>query len=345
MDNHDNDITLRLLFSTMNAHRKQLSIGVSIASLVVLLLMLSIPSYYRSDDIVGYEEESSTIAEGLRTVGLSQGFDTGKLSLNTDAFFPPHYFILLESHEFLAEVMQSRITTEPGDTMTYYSYLLNNPQKMWWQEAYSWLTTWDAPSQTTDISDIDPTRLTPQQEAVFESAAKHILCRANTNKNLVTVSVIDQDPYVCATMAVAVRKCLQRFVEVYRRKKMAEQISFYKKLVASADDRYQAAVREFNNYSQPHAFASRPLSHTWENHLRLKMMQEETMLNAIRTHLNYSISRLSEPTSLFTSVQEAAIPSEPDGPKRLVYVLLTASLTFTLMLLFFMRTSLLQQFK
>lgn len=345
METRPKDITLQLVASTMKSHGRQLALGVIIASIVVLLITLSIPDYYRSDEVVGYEEESSTIAEGLRKVGLSQGFDTGRLSENTDAFFPPHYFLLLESHTFLAKVMRTKIYTEAGDSMTYYAYLRDFPQKTWWETVYDKITTWSSEEPIVDIESVDPTRLTPAQEAIFNQAAEHILCQANTKKNLVTVSVIDRDPLVCATMASAVCQGLHEFVETYRRKKMDERIRFYGDLVNRASIHYQAAVRTYNSYSQPHSRSSRPSSYTWTNHLKLRMMQEQTVLNALRSHYEYSASRLSEPTSLFAPIQQAAIPIEPSGPNRLTNVALTSLLTFILMLLYYLRTPLIQQLK
>lgn len=340
-----NDITLQLVFSTVKVHGKQIVAGVLIVSLATFLLMLTVPDYYRGDEVVGYEEESSTIAEGLRTVGLSQGFDTGRLSQNTDAFFPPHYFLLLESNEFLARALRSQITTEEGESMTYYKYLLLYPQRTWWQSITHWIISLGETPASEDINEIDPTHLTPQQAAIFENASRRLLCRANTNKNMVTVSVIDRDPFVCATMATTVRSCIQEFVESYRRKKMEEQAAFYTTIMEQAEKDYQVAVREFNNYSQPHSFASRPKSRVWENHLRLKMMQKETILNAMRTHHDLSINRLSEPTSLFTPIKKAAIPVKPEGPKRFFNTLLAALLTLILMVLYFIRKPLFQQLK
>ncbi len=345
MNDQPKDITLQLVFSTMKAHGRHLAMGVIASGVVVLLIMLSVPDYYRSDEIVGYEEKSSTIAEGLREVGLSQGFDTGRRSENSDAFFPAHYFIILESNLFLAEVMQTRICTEAGDSMTYYAYLRDFPQKKWWEALFDKITRWNAEPSREDISDIDPTRLTPEQGLIFEQAAKHILCQANTKKNIVTVSVIDRDPVVCATMASAVCRCLHEYVEVYRRQKMSEYVHFYEKLIEEATKHYEASVRAYEDYSQPHSYASRPSSFTWSNHLKLKMMQEQTVLNAIRSHYDYSVSRLGEPTSLFAPIQKAAIPVEPSGPRRFTNVAVTCLLTFILMLLYFLRTPFIQQLK
>lgn len=307
--------------------------------------MLSIPDYFRSDEIVGYEEESSTIAEGLRQVGLSMGFDTGRQSPNTDAFFPPHYILLLESQVFLAQMLKTTICTEEGDSMTYYAYLRDNQQTSWWQTLYNRVSGWGSEPASDDIFDVDPTHLTPSQEVIFELAAERILCQANTKKNLVTVSVIDRDPYVCATMAAAVCRGIRDFVEEYRRQKMSEQILFYDRLVQQATDKYLAARRAFEDYAQPRSWASKPSSYTWSNHLRLRMMQEQTTLHALRSHYDYSVSRLSEPTSLFAPVQQASIPVEPRGPRRLTSALLTSLLSLIVVLLYFLREPLIQQLK
>jgi len=343
MTDHRNEITLGLIVQEVRKHAKQLGINIVLVVTVTVFVMFSIPNYYRSDEIVGYEEETSSVAEGLHAVGLSLGYNIGHVKKNTDAIFPPHYTSLIKSQMFMACVMQIEVTLQNGHQMSFYDYLCCYPQQSWWSSLFSGL--FFSSLQEDNDTVIDPTHLTERQRKVFDIASKHILCSANTKKNEVTFSVIDRDAVVCATMADSIRQIVQTFMDNYRRQKFHERVMFLESQVSNAQSVYQKSMDRYDDYVDAHQGSLRGSFFIYANRLKLEMMQNETMWNAARVQRDLERDRLDDRTSVFTMIQRAGVPIEADGPQRLLGIAIAFFLTLLLSMLYFIKDSLLKQFR
>ena len=292
-----------------------------VTSVLTFAVMSFIPDYYRSDDIVGYEEVSSTVAEGLHKVGVVLGFNFGDVHKTTDAIFPPHYVHLLKSDEFMARLMAIRVTTVDGQRMSYYAYLLGKPEAV-------------VP---------DPYCLTEDEKELFDDAQKHILCEANTKKNLVKISVLDCDPMVCATMADSVRSCLQQFMMDYRKAKNLEEAAYFQKLTRSAREEYDRAVKAFNAFAEKHQNLSKGSMIIRQEKLQTDMLRKYRILQGLEAQYKHAMAKTEDRTAVFTPVQKAFVPVQPIGPKRLYTVLIMCLLVFVFSLLYFLRKDLVGQ--
>lgn len=343
MNDHRNDITLGLIVQGVRKHTKQLGVYIAVVVAVTACVMFSIPDYYRSDEIVGYEEETSTVAEGLHAVGLSLGYNIGHVKKNTDAIFPPHYTYLMKSKRFMARVMQIEVTLQNGEQMSYFDYLCRYPQQSWWTSLSS--GRFFSPQQQESSIVIDPTHLTDYQLRVFDEASKRILCSANTNKNEVTFSVIDRNAVICALMADSIRQLVQSYMESYRRQKFQERVTFLEAQASYAQSAYQQSVKKYNDYVDAHQGTLRGSFYAHANRLKLEMMQHETVWSAAKVQRDLERDRLEDRTSVFTMIQRAAVPLEADGPPRLFGIALAFFLTFLLSMLYFIKDSLFHQFR
>ena len=77
-----NDITIKLIITRIRIHFKTILVNIVLVAIVMSIIMLSVPDYFRSDKIVGYEEKTSTIIEGLHEIGRLQGYNLGNVQLN-----------------------------------------------------------------------------------------------------------------------------------------------------------------------------------------------------------------------------------------------------------------------
>lgn len=346
MSSSKHDITIALIFARFMANRRLLLITIVVVIIVMSFVMYSIPDYFRSDEIVGYEERTSIVADGLQAMGIEHGFNIGLRSGNWDAIFPIHYAFLFKSDEFLYRVMQIRIVTSEGERMSYYDYLRLHPQKNWWSETIDDMKGWF--SHTTDVRDIDainPHHMTDEEERVFENARKKVLCFANSQKNIVMFSVLDQDPYICAQMADSVRGCLQQFMSDYRKNKMKQQEAFYGQVVEEARRNYEASLQIYNQYVNSHTNVQLSSVQLETNRLLLDVMQKKTTLDAVNLHYQSTLDLLHENLPVFDMIQKAGIPVKAAGPKRWVNVSIAVSLAFVMMILFLLREDLFYQLR
>ena len=340
MSSSKHDITIALIFARFMANRRLLLITIVAVIVAVSFVMYSIPDYFRSDEIVGYEERTSVVADGLQAMGIEHGFDMGLRSSNWDAIFPIHYSFLFKSDEFLHRVMQIQIVTSEGDRMSYFTYLKTHPQKSWWLDMVDEMKGWFTSSAEEDIYDVNPNQMTDAEQQVFENARKKVLCSANIQKNIVMFSVLDQDPYICAQMVDSVRVCLQQFMSNYRKNKMKRQKAFYGQAVEKARLNYEASLQIYNQYVNSHTDVQLSSVQLVTNRLHLDVMQKKTILDAIDMHYQSTFALLQENIPVFDMIQNAGIPTKAAGPKRIVNVSIAVILAFVFMMLFLMRKDL-----
>ena len=346
MDSCEHDITIALLFVRLKASWRLLLITIVAVVALMTIVMYSIPEYYRCDEIVGYDERSSSIADGLQAIGVEHGFDVDLHSSNWDAIYPIHFSFILKSNEFMYRIMKVQIATSDGEEMSYFDYLRLHPQKNWWSETIDDMKGWF--SHTADVRDIaavNPHRMTDEEERVFDNARKKILCSSNTQKNIVVISVLDQDPYICAQMSDSVRLCLQQYMSDYRNAKMERQEAFYGRVVETVRQSYEASLKTYTQYINTHTDVMLSSVQIEANRLQLDLMQKKTILDAVNLHYQSTLDLLHENLPVFDMIQKAGIPVKAAGPKRWVNVSIAASLAFVMMILFLLREDLFYQLR
>ena len=341
MNGDHEDITIRLIVRKVRSHLRQLLVLMAVVAVLMTALMLSIPDYYRSNQIVGYEEKTSTVLQGLHTIGGVQGFNLGTAKSNPDAIFPVHFVILLKTDAFMTEIMQIPVTLQTGERMSYYDYLCSHPQQTWWNAAISKIESLFQEKDT--VRTLHPQRLTHQQSKIISQAAKHVFCMANTENNTVTFSVIDRDAYVCAQLADSICQHVNVFMTRYRKHKIKEQLNFLEGLTARVALEYEQALKAYSRYADTHT--GETLKSYWIKHsqMRRHIEEKEIVWKAIQAQRDLEREKLVDKTAMFVSIQKASISIRPEGPKRLFNVFVAMLLTFLMGILYLLRNEFRQQ--
>ena len=316
------DITFSLIVNCIRRNGRKLLMVLSATSVLTLAVMAFIPDYYRSDEIVGYEEVTSTVAHGLHNVGVALGFNLGDVHKNTDAIFPPHYLLLMRSEEFMARLMAVQVLTKEGERKSYFAHVTGH---------------------SADTPLPDPFRLTDEERKLFDQTQKRILCAANTRKNLVKVSVMDRDPMVCAVMADSVRACLQQYLMDYRQRKSQAEADYFKELTVQAQTEYDQALGAFTAFAEQHLNLEKGSLLARQEKLQNEMLLKYRTLQALQAQYNQAVAKVEDRTAVFTMVQKAFVPPTPVGPRRGYMVLVLCLLAFIFSLLFFLRRDLIGQ--
>lgn len=316
------DITFSLIVNCIKHNGRKMLLVLLAAAALTLTVVSFIPDYYRSDEIVGYEEVASTVAHGLHDVGVTLGFNLGDVHMNPDAIYPPHYVILLRSEEFMARLMAVQVMTKEGASMSYFAHVTGLPA--------------DAPLP-------DPFRLTEEERELFDQTQNRILCAANTKKNLVKISVMDSDPVVCALMADSVRACLQQYMMDYRQKKNKAEADYFSMLSEQAQAEYDKAVVAFSSFAEQHLNLEQGSKLARQEQLQNDMLQKYRILQGLQAQHKHALAKAADRTEIFTMVQKAFVPPTPVGPRRGYTVLILCLFSFIFSLLFFLRKDLIGQ--
>jgi capsule polysaccharide export protein KpsE/RkpR len=138
---------------------------------------------------------------------------------------------------------------------------------------------------------------------------------------VITLSVVDQDPKICRTLADSVMERLQAFITDYRTNKARIDVNYYTALADSAKAEYEQAARAYSLFVDSHTNVVLESIRSRQNDLENEMQLKYNTYSAINTQLQAARGKVQERTPAFTILKGAAIPVKPAGPKRMIFVI------------------------
>lgn len=346
-------IDLRVVFKQLLKKKKLFIIVLSITFVISCVLILFVPRTYTSVVRLAPEAESSAAAGGaLSSIASSFGFDIGGVQ-TSDAIFPMLYPDLFESNDFLVNLFGIQVKSIDGEINTdYYTYLKDYQKKTAWMIPINWLQNrikkLFEPTPTEYVAGTDkvnPFMLSQEQTRIVEIMKKNVLCGVDMKTSIVEITVIDQDPLICATMADSVRCRLQQFIIDYRTKKARVDVDHYQELVDQAKEEYDAASFAYSRYTDTHKDVILQAYISERDELENEMAMKYNTYTAMQTQLEAAKAKLQEKIPAFTVLQNATVPIKPSGPKRMIFVLGMMLLAFLCTSLFVLKDQILAPFK
>ena len=131
--------------------------------------------------------------------------------MGSEALYPTLYPDLVNSTDFKLSLFNIPVHKKDSTRITsYYDYLMNDQKTPWWTSAIGAAMKGLASLLATDEDDmdekkIDPFQLTKQQADVVKALEKKVVCDVDNKTLVISISVTDQDPLICATVADSVQ--------------------------------------------------------------------------------------------------------------------------------------------
>ncbi len=336
-----NQIDFQKVFECLKKHKKLYIKVLPIVFVVACIIMISLPNKYTCEVLLAPElstrRSTASISALAQQVGLKMG--SGTLG-NTEALYPTLYPDLINSSDFKVSLFNVPVhKKDSARIMTYYDYLKNEQKSPWWNQAISPIITFftsifeeeeDVETSTASGGErpLDPFRLTKAQTNIVKSLEKSIVCEVDEKTLEISITVTDQDPLICATMADSIQARLQDFITEYRTKKAKVDLVFNQNLYAEAKERYNKARLEYA------AYADANQDMVWATD-RIKLMDLENEMQlqyesyrTITQQLRAAEAKVQEDTPSFTTLQSATVPVKKSGPKRTKIVLVIVFLAF-----------------
>lgn len=320
-------INLREVFRSL---KKRWWLHVPIVLIVIGLscwVILQVPRTYSSQVVLAPEENNTVTGGSLGSLASSFGFDLGNLQSN-DAIYPTLYPDLFESTDFVCSLFDIQIETIDGKVRTeYYDYLRNHQQHAPWD---STLNVWreklkEKPkvsrvNSTVTNGKIDPFMLSERDFNIVEGVKSNIKCDVDKKTDVITITVTDQDPLVCATLADSIKNRLKKFITDYRTSKSRVDYEYYAQLVMQAREEYDRAVERYSEYCDTHKDVILQAYISERDDLENDMQAKYNTYNAYNTQMQSAKAKIQECTPVFTVLQNASVPVKPTGPKRMIFV-------------------------
>ena len=333
-------IDLRVVFRKIWDNRKLFYKVLPIVFVLSCIYIFSLPRYYTSDIKLAPEMENSGAGGTLGSIAASFGFDLSEMQ-TTDAITPLLYPDLMEDNGFVAGLMNIQVKSQDGEINTnYHDYLKKYQKTAWWNYPINWLKSLlpkKADTGGTGDGTYDPYNLSKSEDDVLGAARDKIVIAIDKKTGVISISVEDQDPFICKTMADSVKEKLQVFITDYRTNKARTDYEYYKKLTADAKKEYEKVRRYYASMADASTnvkLRSVELKmEDVENDMQLKFNTYTT----VNTQLQAAKAKVQERTPAFTVLKGAAVPVKPAGPKRMIFVILTQLLAFVIIALYSIR--------
>ena len=316
-------IDLRVVFRKIWDNRKLFYKVLPIVFVLSCIYIFSLPRYYTSDIKLAPEMENSGANGTLGSIAASFGFDLSEMQ-TTDAITPLLYPDLMEDNGFVAGLMNIQVKSQDGEiNANYHDYLKKHQKTAWWNYPLNWLKSLlpkKADTGGTSDGTYDPYNLPKSEDDILSAARSKIGIAIDKKTGVISISVEDQDPLICRTMADSIKEKLQIFITDYRTNKARTDYEYYKKLTADAKQDYEKVRRYYASMADASTnvrLRSVELKmEDVENDMQLKLNAYTT----INTQLQAAKAKVQEKTPAFTVLKGAAVPVKPAGPKRILFI-------------------------
>lgn len=337
----ENIIDLRGIINKLKSKRRTYYIVLPIAFILSCLFIISIPRYYNTTTSLAPEINSSNTSSTIGSIAANLGFDISDMQ-TSDAISPLLYPDLMEDNKFVSKLLPIRITDKTGTlNTTYYNYIKTLQKHPWWNYPIGYVKKLFASKDSTSKSkSFDPYWLSAKDNSVIEGIRNNIKVSVDKKTGVLTISVTDQDPLICRTVADSVRELIQTYITEYRTSKAKNDLEYYKKLTAKAKADYEKARQIYATYSDANIDVTLQSFKSKEEDLENEMQLKYNNYSSLSNQLQAAIAKVQERTPVFTTLKGASVPLKPAGPKRMIFVLSIVILTFFGLTFWFVRKDL-----
>ncbi len=335
----EKQIDVVAIAKAMWQHKKVYCIVLPIVAIISFLLIVCVPRTYNSTVKLA-PELSSFNSSSLTDIASSFGFDMGASKGGGDAIFPELYPDLIQSNDFITSLFDVKVKSKDGKiNTTYYNYLSTLQKAPWWTKAMGAIKNIFASKEHTNgiSQSVNPFMLTKKQDQVAKGISSLIKCTVDKKDYVISITVEDQDPLICATIADTVRARLQQFITEYRTRKARTDLEYYQKLCKDAKAKYEKVRRIYGSYSDANQDVVLESYKLKENDLENEMQLLYNNYTTLTTQVQQAQAKLLMQTPAFTTLQNASVPLKPAGPKRMYFVITMMFFTFIVLTLYFIR--------
>ena len=294
-----------------------------VAFILAAIYALSLPNFYNCTVKLSPEMGGRKSTSGLASLASSFGVNLGTSGAGTEALFPTLYPELMNSVDFKTSLFDVPVTIE-GDkedgekdrTMPYYDYLKDEQKSPWWSAAMKAVFS-IFKSQNSKLKEkVDPFRLTMEQTNIVNAINRNVVCDVDKKTMVITISVTDQNPVICATMCDSVKTRLQKFITDYRTSKARVDLEYNKKICEETKARYEKARQKYAEFMDSNQDIILQTVRQKQTDLENDMQLHYNAFQQAATQYLAAEAKVQQETPAFTTLQSATVPVGKAGPKR-----------------------------
>lgn len=295
------------------------------------LFIICIPRTYTTSCRLAPEINTSGAGGVLGSLASSFGIDFSQME-TSDAITPMLYPDLMEDNKFVVDLFSITVENVDGSLRTSYAdYLRKHQKQAWWSAVTNWFARL--------LKSKEEESLTPRPSLKGEGSIEpspyilskldHNLCEAIRGKielgidkktGVISVTVSDQDPLICKTVADSVSLHLQKFITEYRTSKARVDEEYFRNLVTKAAAEYDEACEAYAEMSDANSGLVLNRYQLKLANLEKRMDMKYAALQSLTGQLQAASAKVQDRTPVFTVLKGAEMPIRASKPKRMVFV-------------------------
>lgn len=318
----------------MRKHKKNYFLVLGITFVLGVIYLLSLHNVYKCEVMLAPELSRSSSSSSLLSLANSFGMRIGSSTSSGEALFPTLYPDMVNSVDFKTKLFPIQVHKKDSTRMmTYYDYLLNEQKYPWWSEAIGGtlrflISLIASPDSTVDNTRLDPFQLTKEQKSIADLVEKKVSCDVDAKTLVITITVTDQDPLICATVADSVKTHLQQAITNYRTQKARVDLEYNQKLFRETKARYDKARQAYAAFADANQDVILESVRSKRADLENEMQIQYNAYTQVAAQLTAASARVQEETPAFTTIQRATVPVKKAGPARAKKLLMFLFLAF-----------------
>ncbi len=320
------------IFATLKKYKRLYMKVLLITFIGACVYTLGLRNYYTCEVLLS--PELSTTNRSSNMALLTQlGMNMRTSMMATEALYPTVYPELMNSTDFKATLFNVPVHKKDSTRiLSYYDYLAHEQKPSWWgaiiSAPFRALGELIGTKDTIDQHKVDPFMLTKEQSQIVKAINQKVVCDVDQKSMVISITVTDQDPLICATIADTVQQRLQNFITDYRTKKAKVDLEFCQKLFKESKARYDKARQLYASFSDANQDMILQSYKTKLIDLENEMQLQFNNYNAVARQLQAAEAKVQEDTPAFTLLQSATVPVKKSGPARSKMVLVFLFLAF-----------------
>lgn len=321
--NDEKEIDLLELATKLWEQRKKLIIWSICGAVIGLIVAFSIPKEYDTTVKLAPEISDPKAASG-GLVALASMAGLGSAQAGADAVYPQLYPDVVSSVPFITSLFDVEVETkEDGRKFTVKQYMEDETKAPWWSAILGFPFKVLGAIMASDEEEggkdgLDNFQLTKQEYELVEALNKRVTATVDQKTNVVTISVLMQDPLISAVLADTVVSRLQDYVTQYRTNKSRKDLEYAETLNEEAKVEYYKAQQKYAEYlDRNHGLAFQSAQITRDR------LQNETSLafslyNQTAQQVQKAKAKVQETTPVYAIITPATVPVKAASPKKLL---------------------------
>lgn len=324
-----NNIDYRKIYKKVMARKKLYFYTLPIGFLLACFYILSLPRYYFSETTMAPESSNGSAKGSIGSLASSFGIDLGDVQ-SSDAITPSLYPDLLEDNGFITALFPIRVESKDKTIKsTYHDYLKYNQKVPWWTTLKSKIRNMFTKPESGIVNQkLNPYILPKIEDDIVGLIRDNVKFAVDKKTGVISISVKDQDPYICKIIADSVRVKLQSFITEYRTSKARTDLRYYERLTAQAKKEYEKSRQLYGAYADANTDVVLESFRAKQEDLENDMQLKYNAYSSLNTRMQAARAKVQERTPAFTLLKGAAVPLKPAGPKRMIFVAFILFLTF-----------------